>query len=108
MSTIKIRTKALKPGLLVRMLIEHPMETGRRVDPVTGLKVAPHFIKEIIVSFRGKVVLEGRFSTGISKNPYLTLKLREASPGEILEVRYKDNQGANDMISFRIPSYEHD
>ena len=108
MSRIKIRTKALKPGLLVRMLIEHPMETGRRVDPVTGLKVAPHFIKEIIVSFRGKVVLEGRFSTGISKNPYLTLKLREASPGEILEVRFKDNQGAEDMASFRIPPNEHD
>jgi len=75
---------------------------------VTGLKVAPHFIEEFIVSFRGRVVLEGRFSTGISKNPYLTLKLREASPGEVLEVRFKDNQGTEDMVSFRIPPNEND
>lgn len=108
MSTIKVRTKVEQQGLLVRILIEHPMETGLRKDPVTGLRVAAHFIKDFSVSFRGKVVLEGRFSTAVSKNPYVTLKLHEASPGEVLEVYFKDNQGTEERVSYQIPQHETD
>ena len=108
MSTIKVRTKVEQQGLLVRILIDHPMETGRRGDPLTGLRVTADFIKDFIVLFRGKVVVEGRFSTGVSKNPYLNLILHEARPGEVLEVRIKDNEGREEAISYRIPPHKTD
>ena len=54
------------------------------------------------------MVVEGRFSTGVSKNPYLNLILHEARPGEVLEVRIKDNEGREEAISYRIPPHKTD
>lgn len=96
MSSIKIKFKRLETGYLLRILFTHPMETGRRRDQDGGEVVAAHFIQSVDVRHNGKTVAKGEWGTGVSKDPYLALRLREASPGDKITVEWRDNLGQSD------------
>ena len=94
---MKIRAR-LKDGVTeVKVLMIHPMETGRRIDDA-GETVPVHFIQLITATLNGKTVLEAQWGTGISKNPYLTFRLRGASLGDKVTVSWVDNKGATNAI----------
>ena len=94
---MKIRAR-LKDGVTeVKVLMIHPMETGRRIDDA-GETVPVHFIQLITATLNGKTVLEAQWGTGISKNPYLTFRLRGASLGDKVAVSWVDNKGATNAI----------
>ncbi|MEZ0238978.1 MAG: thiosulfate oxidation carrier complex protein SoxZ [Methylophilaceae bacterium] len=94
---MKIRAR-LKDGVTeVKVLMIHPMETGRRINDV-GETVPAHFIQMVTATLNGKTVLEAQWGTGISKNPYLTFRLRGASLGDKLAVSWVDNKGATNAI----------
>lgn len=93
MSSLKIRTKQQNGLTLVRVLIEHPMETGRRKDPITGAIVPAHFITEVRIEHRGKLVASGELSTAVSKDPYLSVRFRGGQPGDRIRVSWVDNLG---------------
>lgn len=76
----------------VKVLILHPMETGRRQDAF-GTVMPAHFIQLVTVTLNDKTVLEAQWGTGISKNPYLTFRLRDARPGDRIMVSWVDNKG---------------
>lgn len=98
---MKIRAR-LKDGVTeVRVLMIHPMETGRRIDDM-GEKVPAHFIQLLTATLNGKTVLEAQWGTGISKNPYLTFRLRGANLGDKLKVGWVDNKGATNAIETAI------
>ncbi|MBM3350737.1 MAG: thiosulfate oxidation carrier complex protein SoxZ [Betaproteobacteria bacterium] len=89
---MKMRAQ-LKDGLLeVKVLISHPMETGRRKDDSDRL-IPAHFVQLLTATWNGKIVLEAQWGTGISKNPYLTFYLQGAQVGDIVEVTWHDNLG---------------
>lgn len=96
MSSTKIRTKPQGDKTLVRLLIEHPMETGRRRDVVTGKFVPAHFITELRVELNGQPVVNGLLSTAVSRNPYFSFRLNAAKPGDRLRVSWADNLGQKD------------
>lgn len=96
MSSMRIRTKWQTGKLLVRILIEHPMETGRRPSADTGKPAPAHFITELNVELDEKPVMQGRLSTAISQNPYFSLRLNDARPGQRLRVSWLDNLGQRD------------
>lgn len=106
MSTIKIRTKPDRDKTLVRILIEHPMETGRRKDEATGTLVPAHFITELRVELNGQPVMQGLLSTAVSRNPYFSFRLNQAKPGDRIRVSWVDNQGQQDSIESQIGSQE--
>ena len=94
---IKIRAR-LEDGVTeVRMLMGHPMETGRRRNDV-GELVPAHFIQVVTVTLNGKAVLEAQWGTGISKNPYLTFRLRQAKVGDKIHVIWYDNLGESNSV----------
>ena len=94
---MKIRAR-LKDGVTeVKVLMIHPMETGRRIDDV-GETVPAHFIQMVTATLNGKTVLEAQWGTGISKNPYLTFRLRGANLGDKIAVNWIDNRGATNAI----------
>jgi sulfur-oxidizing protein SoxZ len=94
---MKIRAR-LKDGLTeVKVLMIHPMETGRRIDDA-GETVPAHFIQLVTATLNGKPVLEAQWGTGISKNPYLTFRLRGANLGDKIAVNWVDNKGATNAI----------
>jgi sulfur-oxidizing protein SoxZ len=95
-----IRLKAkLEAGVTeVRVLMQHPMETGRRQD-ATGHEIPAHFIQLVTVALNGKAVVEAQWGTGISKDPYLILQLTHATVGDQVTVTWHDNKGATETQS---------
>jgi len=102
MSTIKIRTKPLGGKTLVRILIDHPMETGRRKDEATGKPVPAHYITELRVEHNGAPVVTASLSTAISRNPYFSFRLNNAMAGDRLRVSWLDNLGQRDSAETKI------
>jgi sulfur-oxidizing protein SoxZ len=76
----------------VKMVINHPMETGRKKDDF-GQLIPAHFIRNLVVQLNGKPVFEAQFGTGIAKNPYLTFRIKGAKLGDKLETNWLDNLG---------------
>jgi sulfur-oxidizing protein SoxZ len=51
-------------------------------------------VQLLTATLNGKPVLEAQWGTGISKNPYLTFRLKGAKLGDIVAVTWHDNLGA--------------
>ncbi len=77
----------------VKVLMNHPMETGLRKDAKTGQLVPAHFIQEVTATVNGKEVLTADLGSGISKNPYLGFKVKGAKAGDKIVVNWVDNTG---------------
>lgn len=89
---MKMRAQ-LKGGLVeVKVLMSHPMETGRKKDDF-GQLIPAHFVQLVTATLNGKNVLEAQWGTGIAKNPYLTFRLKGAKVGDIVTVTWLDNVG---------------
>lgn len=98
---MKIRAR-LKEGVTeVKILMSHPMETGRRKNDFDEL-VPAHFIQWVTATLNGKTVLEAQWGTGISKNPYLTFRIKGAHLGEKIAVSWHDNKGESNSIETEI------
>ena len=82
----------------VKVLFVHPMETGARIDPATGLKVPRHFIRELICEHNGNAVLRAQWSWGMARYPYLSFRIREARPGDRVRIHWIDNRGERDAM----------
>lgn len=94
---MKIRAR-LKDGVTeVKVLMIHPMETGRRKNELDEI-VPAHFIQLVTATLNGKTVLEAQWGTGIAKNPYLTFRLKGANVGDKIAVSWVDNKGATNAI----------
>jgi len=103
MSSIKIRIKRQDAACLLRILITHPMETGRRVDKATGATVPAHYIEEVKINHNGQPVASARFGTGVSRDPYLSVRLKDARPGDRIQVSWADNLGQSDRDEALVP-----
>jgi sulfur-oxidizing protein SoxZ len=91
---VKIRAK-LKDGVTtVKALMTHPMETGARKDKSTGELIPAEYIQEVVVTHNDNVVLNANWGTGISKNPYLSFKIKGGAAGDTIKLEWKDNLGA--------------
>jgi len=94
---MKIRAR-LKDGVTeVKVLMNHPMETGRRKNDFDEV-VPAHFIQLVTAILNGKTVLEAQWGTGVAKNPYLTFRLRDAKVGDKVAVAWQDNKGESNFI----------
>lgn len=89
---MKMRAQLKGDVTEVKVLMSHPMETGRKKDDFDRL-IPAHFVQLVTVTLNGKTVLEAQWGTGISKNPYLTFRLKGAKVGDIVSVTWHDNLG---------------
>jgi len=78
----------------VKVLMSHPMETGRRKNDLDEV-IPAHFVQLVTATLNGKTVLEAQWGTGVSKNPYLTFHLKGAKVGDVVAVTWHDNKGAS-------------
>ena len=98
---IKIRARLTGELTEIRALMSHPMETGRRKNEL-GEVVPAHFIQLVTVTLNGKPVLEAQWGTGISKNPYLTLRVRGAKLGDKVALSWHDNRGQSNSVETEV------
>ncbi len=75
----------------VRLLIRHPMETGRRYDTV-GRTIPKNIIHTLICRYNGQQVFHAELFPGIAANPYFSFFTTAHSSGE-LEFLWTDDNG---------------
>ena len=91
-TNMKMRAKLTGDVTEVKVIISHPMETGRKKDDA-GQIIPAHFIQLVTVTINDKPVLEMQWGTGISKNPYLTFHVKGAKLADKIVVTWFDNLG---------------
>ena len=101
MDTMKMRARIEGDVTEVKVLIGHPMETGRRKNAMDEI-VPAHFIQLLTATLNGKTVLEAQWGTGIAKNPYLTFHLHGAKVGDIVAVVWHDNIGQSNSSEIAV------
>ncbi|MGB5832811.1 MAG: thiosulfate oxidation carrier complex protein SoxZ [Thiohalocapsa sp.] len=89
----RIRAKLKDDVISVRVLINHPMETGSRKHPASGEIIPRHFIQEVVCEHNGQSVMTVDWGWGISANPYLSFDVRNGKVGDTVAVRWTDDQG---------------
>lgn len=95
---MKMRTR-LQDGMVeVQVLVAHPMETGLRTDKNTKQKIPPHFIQKVTLEFNNKVVAVVDVGTGVSEDPLLGFRIKNAKQGDKLKVFWSDNQGESGTL----------
>ena len=77
----------------VKVLMNHPMETGTRKDAKTGQLVPAHYITEVTATLNGKTVLDAEIGPAVSKNPFLGFRVKGAKAGDTVAVKWVDNTG---------------
>ena len=94
----RIRAKMRDNEAVVKVLIRHPMESGRRRDEATGEQISRHFIRELHCEHNGETVLSVDWSWGVTRNPYLAFRIQEAHPGDRVRIHWTDNLGEQDAV----------
>ncbi len=89
---MKIRA-ASKDGVTeVKVLMNHEMETGFRKDS-SGNVVPAWFISEVVAKLNGAVVMQAQWGPSVSKNPYLSFKVKGGKAGDKVVVSWTDSKG---------------
>jgi len=102
MSDIRIRASMQGDTADIRCLMNHEMETGLRKDSKTGQVVPAHFITNVLVTVAGKTVMDAQWGGGISKNPFLGLRVKGAKNGDEVVVSWVDNKGGKSESKAKI------
>jgi sulfur-oxidizing protein SoxZ len=93
----RLRTKTTDDGATeIFVLINHPMETGLRTNPQTKEKVPIHIIQKITFYLNGKEIAVADTGTGVSTNPLVSIRVRNAKKGDKVRVAWTDNFGQKD------------
>ncbi|MFN3750376.1 MAG: thiosulfate oxidation carrier complex protein SoxZ [Thiobacillus sp.] len=86
----------------VKVLMNHPMETGTRKDAKTGQLVPAHYITEVKATLNGKTVLDAEIGPAVSKNPFLGFRVKGAKAGDTVAVNWVDNTGDKNSAEAKI------
>lgn len=89
--SIRMRARAKGDNISVKALITHPMETGRRRDKETDKVIPAHFIQRVVSEYKGEVVFEAYWGTGVSKNPFVSFEFKGGKAGDTVKLTWFDN-----------------
>ncbi len=95
---MKVKARARNNVVSVRVLIEHPMETGFRKDAKTGDVIPAKFVRHFECQHHGRVVFTAHFGRAVSRNPYLSFAFVGGQAGDALVLGWRDNTGAHETV----------
>jgi len=95
-----MRVKAKLKGDIatLKMLIKHPMESGRRKDEA-GNVIPAKYVTTVTAHIAGVQVFEVDTGAGISKNPFIQFQLTGRSVGDTIDLKWIDSSGATEEDS---------
>jgi len=99
---IKIRATLQGELTDIRILLQHPMETGLRKDPASGTLVPAHFIQTFTITANGKLLIDGQTNTAVSRNPVMAFKARGLAVGDRIVVSWRDTRGETRQDEARV------
>jgi len=98
-----VRSRANDDGVLVQLMIQHPMETGLRqnkegkmvqaLDAKSGKPVAPHYIQRVRARVNDNSILDAYWGPSISSTPIFGFGVSQYRKGDQVTVEWEDNQG---------------
>jgi sulfur-oxidizing protein SoxZ len=88
----RIRAQAAGGKTVVRMLMNHDMESGQRKD-AEGRLIPAWYIQQVTARRNGQVVLSAQWGPSVSKNPYLQFTIRGGQSGDRISISWVDNRG---------------
>ena len=95
---IQVQREARRGDFIeVRIVIQHPMETGFRYDSL-GRQTPRNVIHRFECRYGGVEVFRAEMGAGISANPYLKFFVRAADSGDI-ECRWIDQENVKGFAS---------
>lgn len=99
-----IKIRALIQGEIadIRVLMQHPMESGQRRDE-RGQALPMHFIQTFSIQLNGKPLIDGQLNTSVSKNPLFTFRARGIKSSDKLTVSWQDNLGERRQDEITVP-----
>lgn len=98
---MKMRAQLKGDVTEIKVLMSHPMETGRKKDDFDRL-IPAHFVQLLTATLNGQIVLEAQWGIGVSKNPYLTFRLKGAKVGDTVVVAWYDNLGEKETQNITV------
>lgn len=100
-ASMKVRSSMEGQNAQIKLLIEHPMETGLRKSP-SGQIIPAHFIQQIVGYHNGKAIMAADWGIAIAKNPYLSFSLPNAKKGDKVVIEWIDNKNMTDKVEWVI------
>jgi sulfur-oxidizing protein SoxZ len=98
---IQVRPEARRGDLVeVRVLIQHPMETGFRYDSL-GRQTPRNVIHRFECRYGGLEVFRAEMGAGIAANPFLRFFVLARESGTI-ECRWVDQENVSGSVSARV------
>jgi sulfur-oxidizing protein SoxZ len=92
----------VRPGEVfeIRVLLQHPMETGYRFD-VQGSAVPKNVIHTFTAHYAGQLIFKAEMSTGVAANPFLSFFTRATESAD-LRLAWTDDAGREGQHSVRV------
>ena len=84
----------------VRVLVQHPMETGYRRD-LNGQSIPTHIVDKLTCKLGDREVFRAELGTGIAANPYLSFFAVADASGELV-VEWSDDQGQRGRATAKV------
>lgn len=81
----------------VRVLVQHPMETGFRRD-LDGQSIPTHIVDKLACTYGGREVFRADLGTGISANPYIVFYTVAQASGELV-IEWSDDRGEKGRVT---------
>ena len=101
LARLNVQGKARRgEAVLVRLVIQHPMETGFRVD-AEGRLFAKNLIRFIACRYGGREVWRAELGSGMAANPYVEFFIRADMNGDI-EMNWEDDLGEKGSVSAKL------
>jgi sulfur-oxidizing protein SoxZ len=98
----KIRATLSGDVAEIKVVMDHPMETGQRKDPRTGQLLPAHFIQTVTATLAGRTVLSAQWGPAVSKNPFFALRVKGAKAGDPVVVSWDDNKGEHGRAETKV------
>jgi sulfur-oxidizing protein SoxZ len=81
----------------IRVLVQHPMETGFRRD-TEGRAVPLNIVDKLTCRIAGREVFRAALGTGVAANPYIAFFAVADASGEV-EVEWSDDRGERGKVT---------
>jgi sulfur-oxidizing protein SoxZ len=80
----------------IRVLVQHPMETGFRRD-MNGQSIPMNVVDKLVCRYAGREVFRAELGTGMAANPYLVFYAIADASGEIV-IEWSDDRGESGRV----------
>jgi sulfur-oxidizing protein SoxZ len=84
----------------VRLLIQHPMETGYRRE-ADGRTVPMNVVNTVVCRYAGRDVFRAELGSGVAANPYFAFWLLAEASGEV-SVEWIDDAGERGSVKAQL------